>query len=193
MLAAVGSTHWHLNPTELQIASGFAIPLVVGFITKLRASSAVKALLNFLLSAIAGGLTVALAANGDVVGTTWLLGIAQTFVVSIASYYGLWKHTVAPAIAQSTPNFGIGTPQPGYVPTDQYGTYGSSGVGSPDDVLPGQSQVDVEGSEPKDATLDQNTGVAEDVAPAPAVRATKAKTATKKSTARRSGPQKRRR
>jgi hypothetical protein len=166
LLAAVGDTHWHLNPTILYYLSGMAIPLVVGVITKWKASSAVKAWCNFVLSAIAGGLSVALASNGDVTAVTWVVGIIQTFVVSIASYYGLWKHTVAPAIQQATPNFGIGTPVEDPVPANRY-----------NDILPDQSQpplqVDRDVSEPADAVV------------TPPQRASGAKKATAKS----AGPQ----
>lgn len=160
VLGWVGTTHIHLSPSLVELLSGVAVPLVVGWLTKLHAASSVKALLNLALSAIAGGLTILTTAKGDVVLSTWLLGMGQVFLYSIVSYYGVWQHTLAPKIQLATPNFGIGAPVP---PTT------SSGVASRDDILP----IDV--AEPADAV----------VAPARPVRSRKAPTkpvATKKRT-----------
>lgn len=142
LAGAIGSTHIHLNPTVLTYASGFLVPLAVGVLTKLHASKGLKAVLNLVLSAIAGGLAVALTSNGDVQLSTWLAGIAQTFVVSIASYYGLWKPTgVAPAVQQGTATLGIGSSTP---PPAQ----------NRDDILPGaDTRVDPEQREPVDAVV----------------------------------------
>jgi hypothetical protein len=117
MLAVIHDTVLKLDPRLLQIASGVVIPLVVGFITKLHAAKGLKSVLNFLLSAIAGGLSVALASDGNVLLSTWAFGIIQTFVTSIVAYYGLWKPTgVAAAVQVKTANVGIGTQVPPEVP-----------------------------------------------------------------------------
>jgi hypothetical protein len=141
LAGAIGSTHIHLNPTVLTYASGFLVPLAVGALTKIHASRGLKAVLNLVLSAIAGGLAVALTSNGDVQLSTWIAGIAQTFIVSIASYYGLWKPTgVAPAVQQGTAQFGVGPAQP--QPQAR------------DDILPEPNKrVDPEQREPADAVV----------------------------------------
>lgn len=141
LAGAIGSTHIHLNPTVLTYASGFLVPLAVGALTKIHASRGLKAVLNLVLSAIAGGLAVAITSNGDVQLSTWIAGITQTFVVSIASYYGLWKPTgVAPAVQQGTATLGIGPSTP---PPAQ----------NRDDILPVQPVVDPEQTEPADAVV----------------------------------------
>lgn len=89
---------------------GWLIPLAVGVITKKWASGAVKAISNLALSAITGGIAVAVQADGHVTLTTWLVNIAVTFIQSIVAYYGLWKPSgVAPAVQNVAPGVGIGS------------------------------------------------------------------------------------
>lgn len=94
--------------TLVQFLVGVAIPLLVGLVTKARASSAVKGVANTLLSVIAGALTVMIdhGAHFDA-----HLGIAAFFVflASTTSYKTLWKPTgVAAAIQAATANVGVG-------------------------------------------------------------------------------------
>lgn len=111
VFGAIGSTKLKIDPQILQLGSGVLIPLVVGAITKWKASAGLKAGINFALSAIAGGLTVALSTNGDVVLSTWVQGILTTFITSIAMYYGLWKPTgISTTVQVKTADIGIGTP-----------------------------------------------------------------------------------
>jgi hypothetical protein len=141
LLAAVHDTVLKLDPRLLQIGSGILIPLVVGFITKVHAPKWLKAVLNLVLSAIAGALSTALASNGNVLLSTWALGIIQTFVTSIVSYYGLWKPSGAAAAVQGVaPDSGIGQQHP-----EQYVR---------DDILPGQPpQASPEVPEPADSLV----------------------------------------
>lgn len=167
VLAAIHDTVLKLDPRLLQLGSGIVIPLVVGWLTHLHASSKLKAILNFVLSAVAGGLSVAFASNGTVLLSTWVFGILQTFITSIVSYYGLWKPT---GVAGSVQQGGLGIGAPG----DQ-----STGAGSRDDILPG-GQIPTQSPEPADAQLEPSTGIAEDIAPAPAVKSTKSTKSTTK-------------
>lgn len=93
----------------LTVLSGALIPLLVGLVSKRVTSRGVKAVLNALLSAIAGGLALAIAAEGNVDNVrSWVLSIGTTWVISVATYYGFWKPTgVTPAIQDSTSEFGI--------------------------------------------------------------------------------------
>lgn len=143
MLAAVGDTHLHLNPQLLTYATGLIIPLVVGLVTKWHASSGLKAWANVILSAIAGALNVALTSNGDVVLSAWVVGIVQTLVVSVASYYGFWKPTgIAQSVQLAAPNVGIGPASPPRALNQ-----------SSDDILPGPATTDDSVPEPVDAEV----------------------------------------
>ena len=93
--------------TLFAILSGVVIPLLVGLITKLQASSGIKAILNFGLSAITAA--VALESEANFNWKTFAVNFALTWVVSIATYYGLWKPTgVSGTVQEETANFGIG-------------------------------------------------------------------------------------
>lgn len=98
-----------LDIPTLNLVLGVAIPLLVGLVTKLRASSGTKAVMNAGLSAVAGGLGAALAASGRVDLKTVLLGVLTTWGTSILTYYGLWKPTgVSSNLQEVTANIGVG-------------------------------------------------------------------------------------
>jgi hypothetical protein len=93
--------------TIIALATGVIIPLLVGLLTKLNASSAVKAVLNFGLSALAGGL--ATVSETDFQWKPFLVNFALTWVVSIATYYGLWSPSgVSAKVNDIAPEVGIG-------------------------------------------------------------------------------------
>ena len=93
--------------TVIALLSGVVIPLLVGLLTKLNASSAVKSILNFGLSALAGGL--ATISETDFQWKPFLVNFAFTWVVSIATYYGLWAPTGTSAkVNDIAPDVGIG-------------------------------------------------------------------------------------
>lgn len=111
LASVVPRTVVHLDVGTLTFISGAVIPLLVGLVTKYNAHRGLKGLLNALLSAIGGGIAVAIGANGTVTLGTWLLTMAQTFALSIATYYGVWKPTgVAQAVQSSTANLGLALP-----------------------------------------------------------------------------------
>ena len=104
----VTATVLHISQQWLTYAGVF-IPLLVGLVTKSTASSAVKAWVQAVLAAAAGALAVALTNSGGVTLLALVEAGVQTFVVSIAAYYGLWKPTtVAAKVAAVAPNVGIG-------------------------------------------------------------------------------------
>lgn len=87
------------------------LPLLVGLVTKVATNPGTRAVLLALLTAIAGFLTELLSAlqNGTAydVGLALLLWIG-TFVVAVASHFGIWKPTGSSAAAQRA--FGGSTP-----------------------------------------------------------------------------------
>lgn len=108
-----------VDPQLLAIVGGIVVPLVVGFVTKLHATSAVKAIVNLALSAVTGAIAT-LTTNGGHIGNwkSFLVSIAVTFGTSIMSYYGFWKPTtVSTQIQNKTANFGIGSGVPTPDPT----------------------------------------------------------------------------
>lgn len=104
----------HPSAELITILVGIVLPLVTGIITKLNATSAVKAVANAVLSVVAGFL-VALA-NAPEQGLdlyVFLYAVALAFVSSIASFHGIWKPTgIAGRVQATTADFGIGSSTP---------------------------------------------------------------------------------
>jgi hypothetical protein len=111
LASIVPRTVVHLDVGTLSFIAGSVIPLLVGLLTKYNAHPGLKGTLNALLSAIGGGIAVAIGAHGTVSLGTWLFTMAQTFALSIATYYGVWKPTgVAQAVQSSTACIGLALP-----------------------------------------------------------------------------------
>jgi hypothetical protein len=111
LASIVPKTVIHMDVGTLSFIAGAVVPLLVGLLTKFNAHPGLKGVLNAVLSAIGGGLAVAIGAHGTVTLGTWLLAMAQTFALSIAAYYGIWKPTgVAGAVQNSTANIGLALP-----------------------------------------------------------------------------------
>jgi hypothetical protein len=93
--------------TLFALVSGVVIPLLVALLSKLNASSTVKSVLNFGLSALSGLL---ITVNQD--SFAWkpfLVNFAFTWIVAVATYYGLWKPTgTAQKVQDVAPNVGVG-------------------------------------------------------------------------------------
>lgn len=99
-----------LSPIWLTAAVSVFIPLVVGLITKSKATTLEKTLINLLASAVVGGITTALATNGSVDPAAWLVGMGVAFGSSVVSHYNLWKPTGVSATVQNVaPGVGLGT------------------------------------------------------------------------------------
>lgn len=87
---------------------GAVIPLLVGLVTKARASSAVKGLMNTFLS-IVGGTIVVAADHGLHVDSHLALAMFYAFASSTVAYKTLWKPTgIAGAIQNASAQFGVG-------------------------------------------------------------------------------------
>lgn len=98
-----------VDVSTLNLLVGAVIPLLVGLVTKEVTSSGIKGLLNALLSAAAGVLTVMID-NGGALGPVQEIITAgvNTFIVSITTYYGVYKPTGASQKVQSkTKDFGV--------------------------------------------------------------------------------------
>lgn len=93
--------------TLLVLLGSVIVPLLVGLLTKIDASSGVKAALNLGLTALVAGL--ATVSEIDFQWTAFLVNWGFGWAVSIASYYGFYKPTtIAPRLERATANFGIG-------------------------------------------------------------------------------------
>lgn len=91
----------------IAFASGTVVPLLVALLVKARASSAVKAIANAVLSATAGALAT-LSEAGGFLSADLGVSIFYAWVASIATYQGLLKPTgIAGAIAVTVPG-GLG-------------------------------------------------------------------------------------
>lgn len=98
-----------VDVVALSFVVGTLIPILVGIVTKSRASSAVKATANALLSAIAGYIVVAIKADGAIDLYSALLGIGMTWVSSVGTYFGFLKPAgVSGAVQDATAGVGVG-------------------------------------------------------------------------------------
>lgn len=92
----------------ITVIGGVLVPILVGIIAKLRASSSLKSILNAALSAVTGALSAG-QVDGGWSFKVFIISWGSTFAVSIASYYGLWKPTgVAPTVQERTAGAGVG-------------------------------------------------------------------------------------
>jgi hypothetical protein len=76
----------------VSILIGTLIPILVALVTRSTAPAGVKAVVNLALSAVTAFLTEYINST-NFVWQQALLTTVMTFVVSVATYYGLWKPT----------------------------------------------------------------------------------------------------
>jgi hypothetical protein len=112
--AEVAQTSTIIDAQTISLLCGVVIPLLVGLLAKINASDGLKAVINALLSALAGTLAT-FTQTGLGAGVDWktlVISILSVWVVSVATYYGVYKPTgVAGSLAAATPKFGFG-PRP---------------------------------------------------------------------------------
>jgi len=97
-----------IDPGLLAIAATL-IPMITAVITKRYAHSGIKAVTTLALSALAGGVNVALANNGQVVLDTWLWGMLSTWLASVGVYVGILRPSqVTVKLQEKTAGFGVG-------------------------------------------------------------------------------------
>jgi len=96
-----------LTPVVWTVITGLILPFVVGFVTKLSASSAFKAILGIVLAALAAIVERATQADGTaIISGGLLLDIILVYGPQLLSYLGLWSKLNLNA--KLAPNFGVG-------------------------------------------------------------------------------------
>lgn len=91
----------------LTLISGLAIPLVVGLVTKLEASTAAKSLVTVILAVVAGAAQV-LVAGGGILTDDMVLQTVITLGLALGSFYGIYSPLNTDA--HLAPNAGLGKP-----------------------------------------------------------------------------------
>lgn len=91
----------------LALLTGVIVPLLVGLLTKLNASSNVKAFANLGLTAL--GAALATVNEVDFDWKIFAVNFGVAWAVSIGSYYGFYKPTgTAEKVANIAPGVGVG-------------------------------------------------------------------------------------
>ena len=99
MLALVTEPASGLGGTTITTAQvvtlivGVLLPMVVALVTKYETSPAVRAILLLVLSGVSGVLNDWLVADGAFDWGQAILSALTTFIVGVATLYGLWKPT----------------------------------------------------------------------------------------------------
>lgn len=100
-----------IDVATLALVSGAVIPLLVGALAKLRASSTVKSVLNLALSFLTGAVGYLALHDGSGRWQEVVTAGMATWIVSGVSYQNLWRpNGVAAAVQARTADFGIGRP-----------------------------------------------------------------------------------
>lgn len=93
--------------TLLALLVGVIVPLLVGLLTKLNASPALKAFFNLGLTALGAAL-----ATSNQIGFSWkpfAVNFGVAWAVSVGTYYGFYKPTgTAAKVANVAPGVGVG-------------------------------------------------------------------------------------
>jgi len=93
--------------TLYALLTGVIVPLLVGFLTKINASAAVKATLNLGLVALGTALVTFNQIDWD--WKAFAINFGVGWAVAVATYYGFYKPSgVAEKVAQVAPTFGVG-------------------------------------------------------------------------------------
>lgn len=98
-----------LSAAAVTIITGQLLPILVGIVTKASLSSAWKAVLHGLLSAVSGAVVVATQLDGTAVfSKVTLVDALVVWISGMATYAGFLSKTVSPKVNAATANFGIG-------------------------------------------------------------------------------------
>ncbi len=99
------------DPATASRFIGLAIPLLVALVTKRVASRGLKGVLNLVLSAVGGSAVYLVAKDGGYDVEGFVNATLNAFVVSVATYYGVYKPTgVSAKLQNKTAGFGLGKP-----------------------------------------------------------------------------------
>lgn len=99
-----------IDPFAVSILVGTVLPILVGLVTKLNASSALKSILLLTFAAVEGLIVNATVTDGSAVFSWHTVAVAGIgWVTAVASYYGLLKPTgVSPVVNDKTAHLGVG-------------------------------------------------------------------------------------
>lgn len=98
-----------LDVQAISMLTGVLIPLAVGVLTRIEASRGLKAVLNAGLSAVSGALVTVSLNSGNLVWKEFVIAVASTWIVSVATHYGLYSPTgTTEAVQNKTSGFGLG-------------------------------------------------------------------------------------
>lgn len=98
-----------VDVTVLTFVAGSILPLLTGLLTKLKASSKVKSLMNLGLSLVGGAVAYLVAHNGQADFQSLFMAVGTVYLASGTSYNNLWKPTgVAERVQNATANIGVG-------------------------------------------------------------------------------------
>lgn len=121
-----------VDVTTITFITGSIIPLVVGMLTKLKASSVVKAGVNIALSVVSGVCAVLIAHDGRLTWQTLVTGVFTTLVSSGLTYNNIWKPLgVAAKVQKLAPEAGIGKPVEQPPGSGMLGTEGPEAITQP--------------------------------------------------------------
>lgn len=96
-----------IDQNTINLLVSVILPFAVAIVTRKVTDRSVKGLMLAVLSGVTAALSAAAMNKGVLSQETLYLGI-QNFVVSTATYFGLWEPTGAAAkIAENTQNFGF--------------------------------------------------------------------------------------
>lgn len=96
-----------LSAVAVTLVLGTIIPVLVGLITKMDASSKLKGALMLVLNAVQGLVIASQTTSGEAVfSVDALILFGAGVAMSLAAYYGLYKPNDVPE--KLAPNFGIG-------------------------------------------------------------------------------------
>ncbi len=106
LAAAESAAALRIPALGLTVLLGLFIPVVVGLLTKYRASATVKGVVNIVLTGVAGLVTASTAGDTAVISWDALLYAGIAWAISVASYLGIYQSV--DINAKTAPNAGIG-------------------------------------------------------------------------------------
>lgn len=102
-----------VDTLTLSLIAGTIVPLLVGLVTKLHASSQVKAVVNVVLSCVTGAVAFLVTNSGKARWQELVAAALAAYVASGNSYQNLWtKVGATQAVQRSTAEFGLGNNTP---------------------------------------------------------------------------------
>jgi hypothetical protein len=111
MQIAILASSFENDTALVTFITGPFVALLVGLVTKSTASAGLKAVVNLLLSAVAGVIAQYATNTASETVRDYVIAVFITWVTSISAYEGFWKKTnVSGAISAATSDFGLGSP-----------------------------------------------------------------------------------